>query len=114
VACRTEANSDDFSTTAFFFHPHGSATAPQPNWAHLFLPSNDHPRDKATFDIRFDVPAGQTAVANGVKLAQWTAAAAPLRLRAAPADGDRAAAARRRAVRRHERGLPLRRLPAAT
>jgi aminopeptidase N len=68
----TEASSDDFSTTAFFFHPQGSATAPQPNWAHLFLPSNDHPRDKASFDIRFDVPAGQTAVANGVKLAQWT------------------------------------------
>src|SRR3954469_7916296 len=72
VAVPTEANSDDFSTTAFFFHPSGSATAPQPNWAHLFLPSNDHPRDKASFDIRFDVPAGQTAVANGVKLAQWT------------------------------------------
>src|SRR3954454_839136 len=73
VAAPTEANSDDFSTTAFFFHPAGSATAPQPNFAHLFLPSNDHPRDKASWDIRFDVPAGQTAVANGVKLAQWTA-----------------------------------------
>jgi aminopeptidase N len=72
TAAPTEANSDDFSTTAFFFHPSGSATAPQPNWAHLFLPSNDHPSDKASFDIRFDVPAGKTAVANGVKLAQWT------------------------------------------
>jgi aminopeptidase N len=72
TASPTEANSDDFSTTAFFFHPSGSATAPQPNWAHLFLPSNDHPSDKASFDIRFDVPAGKTAVANGVKLAQWT------------------------------------------
>ena len=73
VAAPTEANPDDFSTTAFFFHPAGSATAPQPNWAHLFLPSNDHPSDKASFDIRFDVPAGRVAVANGVKVAQWTA-----------------------------------------
>src|SRR3954464_12831330 len=72
VAAPTEANSDDFSTTAFFFHPSGSATAPQPNFAHLFLPSNDHPRDKATFDIRFDVPAGQTAVGNGGRGARWT------------------------------------------
>jgi aminopeptidase N len=72
VAAPTVANSDDFATTAFFYHPAGSATAPQPNWAHLFLPSNDHPRDKASFDIRFDVPAGTTAVSNGVKLLQWT------------------------------------------
>jgi aminopeptidase N len=71
-AAPTPADPDVGSTTAFFTHPDGSATAPQPNWAHLFLPSNDHPRDKASFDIRFDVPAGTTAVANGVKIAQYT------------------------------------------
>jgi aminopeptidase N len=65
VAVPTEPNNEDFRTEAFFYTADGTATAPQPNWAHLFLPSNDHPRDKATFDIRFDVPAGQTAVANG-------------------------------------------------
>src|SRR3954453_8682543 len=65
TAVPTVANSHDPATTAFFFHPAGSATAPQPNWAHLFLPSNDHPRDKASFDIRFDVPAGLIAVPNG-------------------------------------------------
>ena len=60
---------DDPVTTAFFVHSAGSATAGQPNLAHYFLPSNDHPSDKATFDIRFDVPAGKTAVGNGVKVA---------------------------------------------
>ena len=48
--------SSDFSTEAFFYTPDGSATAGQPNFAHYFLPSNDHPSDKATFDFRFDVP----------------------------------------------------------
>lgn len=73
TAVPTVIDPDDESTTAFFQHSVGSATAGQPNWAHKFLPSNDHPSDKATFDIRFDVPAGELAVANGVKLAQWTA-----------------------------------------
>lgn len=73
TAVPTVIDPDDESTTAFFQHSVGSATAGQPNWAHRFLPSNDHPSDKATFDLRFDVPAGETAVANGVKVAQWTA-----------------------------------------
>jgi aminopeptidase N len=72
TAAPTVPDPDVGATTAFFVHTVGSATAPQPNWAHLFLPSNDHPRDKASFDIRFDVPAGTTAVANGVKIAQYT------------------------------------------
>jgi aminopeptidase N len=73
-AVPTVPDPDDFSTTAFFQHSAGSATAGQPNFTHDFLPSNDHPRDKASFDIRFDVPAGETAVANGVLAAHWTAA----------------------------------------
>ncbi|WP_037412103.1 M1 family metallopeptidase [Candidatus Solirubrobacter pratensis] len=72
TAVPTEPDPADGATEAFFVHSAGSATAGQPNWAHYFLPSNDHPRDKATFDIRFDVPAGQTAVANGVLAAKWT------------------------------------------
>jgi aminopeptidase N len=72
TAVPTVANGDDPVTTAFFQHTAGSATAGQPNLAHYFLPSNDHPSDKATFDIRFDVPAGKTAVANGVKVVSWT------------------------------------------
>jgi aminopeptidase N len=73
TAVPTVVDPDDELTTAFFQHSVGSATAGQPNWAHHFLPSNDHPSDKASFDIRFDVPAGETAVANGVPVAKWTA-----------------------------------------
>jgi aminopeptidase N len=50
---------------AFVITPDGSATLPQPAGAHVFLPSNDHPRDKATFTFRLDVPDGETAVAGG-------------------------------------------------
>jgi aminopeptidase N len=63
---------DDPSTTAFFIHADGSATAGQPFYEHFVYPSNDHPRDKASFTFRFDVPAGTTAVANGVPLGHWT------------------------------------------
>jgi aminopeptidase N len=59
-------------TTAFFVHEDGSATAGQPFYMHYVYPSNDHPRDKASFTFRFDVPAGTTAVANGVPLGRWT------------------------------------------
>jgi aminopeptidase N len=59
-------------STAFFTHATGSATAPQPYFAHLIYPSNDHPRDKASFSFRFDVPAGTKAVANGLPLGHWT------------------------------------------
>jgi aminopeptidase N len=73
TAVPTVADSDDESTTAFFQHSVGSATAGQPNWTHSFLPSNDHPSDKATWDVRFDVPVGETAVSNGVLVAHWAA-----------------------------------------
>src|SRR3954465_14569757 len=56
----------------FFITPDGSATAGQPNGTHTFLPSNDHPRDKATFTLPFDVPAGEPAFANGTLLAKST------------------------------------------
>ena len=70
-ASPTEPNPGLPDTTAFFTTPDGSATAPQPDFAHDIFPSNDHPRDKASFAIELDVPEGVTAVANG-----------------APADGD--------------------------
>jgi aminopeptidase N len=38
----------------------------EPHGAHSWFPGNDHPSDKATFEIRVTVPAGVTAVANGV------------------------------------------------
>ncbi len=49
----------------FFTVNTGSVTAGQPNFSHTFYPVNDHPADKASYDISFDVPAGTTAVANG-------------------------------------------------
>jgi aminopeptidase N len=51
----------------------GTAWAGQPNGAHAIFPSNDHPRDKASFSFRIDVPAGTTAVANGVLDGKHTA-----------------------------------------
>jgi aminopeptidase N len=63
---------DDPSSFALFIHQDGSATAGQPDVMHYVYPSNDHPRDKASFTFRFDVPAGTTAVANGVPLGHWT------------------------------------------
>jgi aminopeptidase N len=67
-----EPDPDVLLSTAFFITPDGSATAGQPDGTHVFLPSNDHPRDKASFTIRFDVPAGETAIANGVLLHKST------------------------------------------
>ena len=62
---------DNFRTLAFFITPDGSATAGQPDQMHYVYPSNDHPRDKASFTFRFDVPTGTTAVANGVLTGKW-------------------------------------------
>ena len=66
------AAGDEPESAAFFTHATGSATAPQPYFAHLIYPCNDHPRDKASFTIRFDVPAGVEAVANGIPLGHRT------------------------------------------
>jgi aminopeptidase N len=52
--------------TAWFATPSGSFTAFQPNYAHTKFPINDHPSDKASYTLRFDVPAGTTAVGNGL------------------------------------------------
>jgi aminopeptidase N len=60
---------------AFFVTPDGSATAPQPDEAHLVYPCNDHPSDKATFKVAFDVPAGTKAVGNGDEVAHWVGGA---------------------------------------
>ena len=87
VAVPTEPG-DDPASTAFFIHADGSATAGQPDDEHYVFPSNDHPRDKATFTFRFDVPAGTTAVANGLPLGHWTRKGRTTWLYArAPADG---------------------------
>jgi aminopeptidase N len=64
---------DEFLGAPFFIAPDGSAWAGQPNRAHAIFPSNDHPRDMASFSFRIDVPAGTTAVASGALRGQHTA-----------------------------------------
>lgn len=46
----------------------------EPDGARYWFPSNDHPRDKATFRFEYVVPEGLTAVANGQLLAAQPAA----------------------------------------
>jgi aminopeptidase N len=65
AATPTEPDPEVASSEAFFITPDGSATAPQPDLAHLIYPSNDHPSDKASFTFRLDVPTGTDAFANG-------------------------------------------------
>jgi aminopeptidase N len=55
----------DIFPFGFFTVNGGSVTAGQPNVGHTFYPVNDHPADKASYDISFDVPEGTTAVGNG-------------------------------------------------
>ena len=40
----------------------------QPHMAPWWFPSNDHPSDKATFDVRVTVPKGKQVVGNGVRV----------------------------------------------
>jgi aminopeptidase N len=63
----------DLVDIPFFSSSDGSAWAGQPDQAHAIFPCNDHPRDKASFSFRLDVPAGLTAVANGELLGTSTA-----------------------------------------
>jgi aminopeptidase N len=49
----------------WFHTDSGSYVLNEPDGARTWLPSNDHPSDKATFTFRLTVPAGTTAVANG-------------------------------------------------
>ena len=51
--------------TAWFPSDDGFVIAGQPNCSHTVFPSNDHPRDKASYDFTLTVPSDLTAVANG-------------------------------------------------
>ncbi|WP_305785712.1 M1 family metallopeptidase [Symbioplanes lichenis] len=63
TATPVQANAD--SPVGFVTTPDGTVLAGQPDTSHLLFPSNDHPRDKATYTISLTVPKGWTAVANG-------------------------------------------------
>lgn len=49
----------------WFPTPGGSFVLNEPEGAHTWLPSDDHPSDQATFRFEVTVPTGLTAVANG-------------------------------------------------
>lgn len=54
------------SLPAGWFHtPQGSYVLNEPDGARTWLPSNDHPSDKATWTFTITVATGSTAVANG-------------------------------------------------
>ncbi|MFC5719356.1 M1 family metallopeptidase [Streptomyces gamaensis] len=46
--------------------PDGAVAAQEPEGAAWWFPSNDHPRDKATYDISVSVPDDVQAISNGV------------------------------------------------
>jgi aminopeptidase N len=52
----------------------GAVVAGEPEAASAWFPSNDHPRDKATFDIAVTVPDGMDVVSNGRRIALVEAA----------------------------------------
>jgi aminopeptidase N len=53
--------------------PDGGVAANEPESAWWWFPSNDHPLDKASYDVRVAVPAGEQAISNGLLLSQQTA-----------------------------------------
>ncbi|MEU0391499.1 M1 family metallopeptidase [Streptomyces sp. NPDC006208] len=63
--------------TAWHRTPDGGVAAQEPDSAVWWFPSNDHPLDKATYDISVAVPDGTQAISNGVLQSQssrlgWT------------------------------------------
>ncbi|WP_106131336.1 M1 family metallopeptidase [Pseudosporangium ferrugineum] len=64
------ANAD--APAGFVSTPDGTIMAGQPDQSHQFFPSNDHPRDMATYTITLTAPAGWAAIANGRHLGDRT------------------------------------------
>ncbi|MEV6329480.1 M1 family metallopeptidase [Streptomyces sp. NPDC051909] len=58
--------------TAWHRTPDGGVAAQEPDSAVWWFPSNDHPLDKATFDVSVLVPDGTQAISNGVLQSQST------------------------------------------
>ncbi|EPH44098.1 M1 family metallopeptidase [Streptomyces aurantiacus] len=63
--------------TAWQRTPDGGVAAQEPESSAWWFPGNDHPRDKATYDVSVSVPDGTQAISNGVLQSQssklgWT------------------------------------------
>ncbi|HZX55069.1 MAG TPA: M1 family metallopeptidase, partial [Ilumatobacteraceae bacterium] len=61
-------------SVGWFTTPGGSYVLDEPEGARTWLPSDDHPSDKASFRFELTVPTGVTAVANGAMLDHTSAA----------------------------------------
>ena len=60
--------------TSWFRTPDGGVAANEPESAWWWFPSNDHPSDKATYDVSVAVPEGSQTLSNGVLTSQSTTA----------------------------------------
>jgi aminopeptidase N len=56
---------DELGANGFFHTGDGALVAGQPDGADTWFPSNDHPRDAASFALAITVPDGLDAVSNG-------------------------------------------------
>jgi hypothetical protein len=56
---------EEFGLSGFIHTDDGAIVIGEPHVASSWFPANDHPRDKALFDIRISVPAGLEAISNG-------------------------------------------------
>ncbi|MFJ2723958.1 M1 family metallopeptidase [Streptomyces collinus] len=54
-----------YGFTAWHRTPDGAVAADEPESAWWWFPSNDHPSDKATYDVSVAVPDGTQAISNG-------------------------------------------------
>jgi aminopeptidase N len=55
-----------YGFTSWMRTPDGAVAANEPESAVWWFPSNDHPRDKATFNVSVAVPDGTQALSNGI------------------------------------------------
>jgi aminopeptidase N len=62
-----------YGFTSWQHTPDGAVAANEPESAWWWFPSNDHPLDKATYDITATVPGGEQVISNGLLVSQSTA-----------------------------------------
>src|SRR5262245_30797907 len=68
----TVVTDPDFSIEGWVPTDDGAFVVGEPQGSPAWYPVNDNPRDKATYDFRVSVPAGLTAMANGVPVSHVT------------------------------------------
>lgn len=59
------SSKEAYGFNAWLRTPDGGVAAGEPEAAWWWFPSNDHPRDKATFDVSVQVPNGTQFISNG-------------------------------------------------